>query len=152
MRTDDAADRIVDAALDRFGALDVLVNNAVGQFAAAAETISDKGWRAVAQLNVDAELLAHADRGDAAMIRRGGGLVGFIGLQPRARHAGFAYAIAARSASGSAAPSLGSSWSQHGIRKRSRCARVDPRRGLDNYEPDDVAEWEVGLYRFPLRQ
>ena len=54
VREDDAADRIVDAALERFGALDVLVDNAGGQFAASAETISDKGWRAVARLNVDA--------------------------------------------------------------------------------------------------
>ena len=53
VRTDDAADRIVDAALDRFGALDVLVNTPAAS-SPPPRTISDKGWRAVAQLNVDA--------------------------------------------------------------------------------------------------
>src|SRR3712207_8277755 len=37
------------STLARFGALDVLVN-AGGQFAAAAEAISDAGWRAVERL------------------------------------------------------------------------------------------------------
>ena len=39
---------------ERFGGVDVLVNNAGGQFAAAAEDISLKGLRAVHRLNVDA--------------------------------------------------------------------------------------------------
>ena len=47
-------ERIVDAAIDRFGHVDVLVNNAGGQFTAPAEEISDKGWRAVHRLSVDA--------------------------------------------------------------------------------------------------
>ena len=45
---------VVDAALERFGALDVLVNNAGGQFSAPAEEIADKGWRAVERVTVDA--------------------------------------------------------------------------------------------------
>jgi citronellol/citronellal dehydrogenase len=40
--------------LERFERIDVLVNNAGGQFAATPENISLKGWRAVHRLNVDA--------------------------------------------------------------------------------------------------
>ena len=40
-------ERVVEAAIARFGHVDVLVNNAGGQFTAPAEEISDKGWRAV---------------------------------------------------------------------------------------------------------
>jgi citronellol/citronellal dehydrogenase len=35
-------DRFVGAALERFGAIDVLVNNACGQFSAPAEEISER--------------------------------------------------------------------------------------------------------------
>ena len=48
---EDAA-RIVDFARERHGRLDVLVNNAGGQYFVPAEDIAAKGWRAVQQLNV----------------------------------------------------------------------------------------------------
>ena len=47
------ATRIVDAARQRHGRLDVLVNNAGGQYFVPAEEIAAKGWRAVRRLNVD---------------------------------------------------------------------------------------------------
>src|SRR6478672_11348275 len=46
------AERIVRFALERCGRLDVLVNNAGGQYFVPAEAIEPKGWRAVLRLNV----------------------------------------------------------------------------------------------------
>jgi citronellol/citronellal dehydrogenase len=46
------ATRIVDTARQRHGRLDVLVNNAGGQYFVPAEEIAAKGWRAVRRLNV----------------------------------------------------------------------------------------------------
>jgi NAD(P)-dependent dehydrogenase (short-subunit alcohol dehydrogenase family) len=43
---------VVDAAWDRFGRLDVVVNNAGGQFSAPALDISPKGWHAVVETNL----------------------------------------------------------------------------------------------------
>src|SRR4051794_18774230 len=47
IREPDQAAAIVDAALERHGRLDVLVNNAGGQYFVPAEAITAKGWRAV---------------------------------------------------------------------------------------------------------
>ena len=44
VREDDDAARLVEAVLERHGRLDVLVNNAGGQYFAPAETIEAKGW------------------------------------------------------------------------------------------------------------
>src|SRR5215470_14902401 len=52
IREEEAVDRFVDGLLERHGRLDVLVNNAGGQFLAPAETISAKGFRTVIELNV----------------------------------------------------------------------------------------------------
>src|SRR3954447_20443773 len=55
------ADAIVAGALDRHGRLDVLVNNAGGQYFVPAEAIAAKGWRAVMRLNVEGTLtMTHA--------------------------------------------------------------------------------------------
>ena len=54
IRDDAAVRHLVDSALERFGRIDTLVNNAGGQFTAPAEQITGKGWRAVHRLAVDA--------------------------------------------------------------------------------------------------
>jgi citronellol/citronellal dehydrogenase len=50
------AERLVETVLERYGRLDVLVNNAGGQFFSPAELIAAKGWRAVWRLNVEGAL------------------------------------------------------------------------------------------------
>jgi citronellol/citronellal dehydrogenase len=54
IREPDEAESLVGQVLERFGRIDVLVNNAGGQFIAPAEEITANGWRAVHRLAVDA--------------------------------------------------------------------------------------------------
>jgi NAD(P)-dependent dehydrogenase (short-subunit alcohol dehydrogenase family) len=48
-----SVDALRDATLGRFGAVDYLINNAGGQFLANPLAISDNGWRAVVDLNLN---------------------------------------------------------------------------------------------------
>jgi NAD(P)-dependent dehydrogenase (short-subunit alcohol dehydrogenase family) len=48
-----AVDALAEQALGEFGAVDFLVNNAGGQFPALPSQISDNGWRAVVDLNLN---------------------------------------------------------------------------------------------------
>jgi NAD(P)-dependent dehydrogenase (short-subunit alcohol dehydrogenase family) len=48
-----SVDRLRDEALGRFGAVDFVINNAGGQFLAQPFKISDNGWRAVIDLNLN---------------------------------------------------------------------------------------------------
>jgi citronellol/citronellal dehydrogenase len=50
------ARRLIETVLERRGRLDVLVNNAGGQYFTPAEGIAPKGWRAVWRLNVEGML------------------------------------------------------------------------------------------------
>src|SRR5215213_1547344 len=54
VREDADAERILRFAREHCGRLDVLVNNAGGQYFTPAEAIESKGWRAVTRLNVGA--------------------------------------------------------------------------------------------------
>ena len=63
------AELIVRAALERHGRLDLLLNNAGGQYFVPAEDIATKGWRAVHRLNVDGTLAMCAAAYELAMGR-----------------------------------------------------------------------------------
>jgi citronellol/citronellal dehydrogenase len=52
VRRPDDGERLVRSVVERHGRLDLLVNNAGGQYFAPAEQIAAKGWRAVWRLNV----------------------------------------------------------------------------------------------------
>ena len=120
---------LVDAALERFGRIDVLVNNAGGQFIAPAEEISLKGWRAVHRLAVDAAWDVTRAVATRSMIPNRSGVVVFVGFSPRRGIPGFAHAAAARAAveNLAAGPRRGVEplRDPHGLRR----ARDDPHGG-----------------------
>jgi citronellol/citronellal dehydrogenase len=140
---------LVEQTLDHFGRVDVLVNNAGGQFLAPAEEISLKGWRAVHRLAVDAVWDLTRTVAERSMIPNGGGVVVFIGFSPRRGMAEMAHAAAARAAIENLAGSLALEWSEHGIRTVCVALGNIATEGLDGYGPERVAEWarEVPLGR-----
>jgi citronellol/citronellal dehydrogenase len=133
---------LVDGALERFGRIDVLVNNAGGQFLAPAEKISLKGWRAVHRLAVDAVWDLTRAVAERSMIPNKDGVVVFIGFSPRRGMAEMAHAAAARAAIENLAGSLALEWSAHGIRAVCVALGNIATEGLDGYGPERVAEWE----------
>ena len=133
---------LVDRALERFGRIDVLVNNAGGQFLAPAEEISLKGWRAVHRLAVDAVWDLTRAVAERSMIPNKDGVVVFIGFSPRRGMAEMAHAAAARAAIENLAGSLALEWSEHGIRTVCVALGNIATEGLDGYGPERVAEWE----------
>jgi citronellol/citronellal dehydrogenase len=107
---------LVDAVLERFGRIDVLVNNAGGQFAAPAEQITSKGWRAVHRLNVDAVWDLTRTVAERTMIPNRDGLVVFIGFSPRRGVPFMIHSSSARAALENLAGGLAIEWSRYGIR------------------------------------
>lgn len=53
IREPSEVDSLKDAAYERFGRMDFLINNAGGQFPALPSQISDNGWRSVVDLNLN---------------------------------------------------------------------------------------------------
>jgi citronellol/citronellal dehydrogenase len=149
VREPEQVERLVDQALERFGRIDVLVNNAGGQFLAPAEEISLKGWRAVHRLAVDAVWDLTRTVATRSMIPNREGVVVFIGFSPRRGMADFAHAAAARAAVENLAGSLALEWGKHGIRTVHVALGNIATEALDGYGADRVAEWakEVPLGR-----
>ena len=131
---------MLDAVLDRFGGIDVLFNNAAGQFKAPAEEITPNGWRAVHRLTLDAAWNLTHQVATRSMIPREGGLIVFNGFSPRRGIPGFAHATAARAALENLAAGLAVEWSRFGI--RSVCVSIGSieTEGLASYGPDSLEE------------
>jgi citronellol/citronellal dehydrogenase len=105
---------LVDACMERFGRIDCLVNNAGGQFTAAAEDITPGGWRAVRRLNLDAPWFLTQAVAKRWMIGHGGRVVSVV-LCPERGIAGMAHSSAARAGMGALTRTLAMEWGRHGI-------------------------------------
>jgi citronellol/citronellal dehydrogenase len=106
---------LVDECMERFGRIDCLVNNAGGQFTAAAEDITPGGWRAVRRLNLDAPWFLTQAVAKRWMIPNGGGRVISVVLCPERGIAGMAHSSAARAGMGALTRTLAMEWGRHGI-------------------------------------
>jgi citronellol/citronellal dehydrogenase len=142
LREPEQVERVVGATLERFGTVDVLVNNAGGQFSAPADQISDGGWRAVGRVTVDAVWSMTRAVATRAMIPGGGGLIVFIGFSPLRGIPGFAHAAAGRAAVANLASGLALEWSRHRIRTVCVAPGTIRTEGLDGYGDEAVAGWE----------
>jgi citronellol/citronellal dehydrogenase len=110
----DAA-RLVDTALDRFGRVDVLVNNAGGQYFAPAEAIEAKGWRAVMALNVGGILEMSQAAYDGAFREPGRGTIVNVTLSPHHGLTGMVHSSAARAAAEGVTRELAARWASDGV-------------------------------------
>jgi citronellol/citronellal dehydrogenase len=138
-------ERLVDAVLERFGAVDMLVNNAGGQFVAAAEDISPKGFRAVHRVAVDAAWNVTRTVALRSMIPRRQGVVVFVGFSPRRGIPGMVHAASARSAVETLAAGLALEWSRYGIRTLCVAPGTILTEGLEGYGAEQVAAWERSI-------
>ena len=116
IREEEPVGRFFDGLLERHGRLDVLVNNAGGQFLSPAEAITPKGFKTVIDLNVlGTWLMTHA-AATKAFIPQGEGKVLSVTLSPHNGMPGMVHSGAARAAVENMMRTLAVEWARFGIK------------------------------------
>ena len=116
IREEAAVESLFDGVLERHGRLDVLVNNAGGQFLSPAEAISPKGFRTVIELNVVGTWLMTHAAATRAFIPQEGGKVLSVTLSPHNGMPGMVHSGAGRAAVENMMRTLSVEWARFGIK------------------------------------
>jgi citronellol/citronellal dehydrogenase len=141
IREEQQVDAMVDTTLERHGQIDLLVNNAGGQFLAPAESITPKGFRTVIRLNVEGTWLVTHAVATKAMIPSGrGGKVFSVTLSPHNGMPGMAHSGAARAAVENLMRTLSVEWARFGIRLLALAAGQFETRTLLTKYPQAIVE------------
>ena len=117
IREEDQVAALVEGVCGRHDGIDLLVNNAGGQYLAPAEDITPKGFRTVIRLNVEGTWLMSHTVATRAMIPGGrGGKIVNVTLSPHHGLPGMAHSSAARAAVENLTRVLSIEWARFGIR------------------------------------
>jgi citronellol/citronellal dehydrogenase len=147
IREEDQVERLVGEVLDRHGRVDVLVNNAGGQYMTPAEDISTKGWDTVVRLNLRGTWLMTHAVATRAMIPQGGGKVVNVTLSPHHGLPGMAHSSAARAAVENLTRVLSIEWARFNVRVNAIAAGHFATEALTKY-PKPVSEEHAWLVAY----
>jgi len=140
IRDDEAVERLFDGVLERHGRLDLLLNNAGGQFLSPAEAITPKGFRTVIELNVTGTwLMTHAAATKAFIPQRRGKVLS-VTLSPHNGMPGMVHSGAARAAVENMTRTLSIEWSRFGITLVALSAGQFATETLRTKYPSEVVE------------
>ncbi len=115
-RDEDSVETAMERIKDHYGQLDVLVNNAGGQYIAAARDITNKGFEAVIRNNLIGSWQMTRAVADHFMYDNGGSVVFVTAISVRTALTGFTHTVAARAGVTGMMKTLAAEWGEYGIR------------------------------------
>lgn len=117
VRIPEQVDAMVERAVSAFGGVDILINNAAGNFIARAEDLSPNGWNAVINIVLNGSFYCSRAVGRHLIARKSGGsIVSILANYVWTGSAGTIHSAAAKAGVMSMTQTLAAEWACHGIR------------------------------------
>jgi citronellol/citronellal dehydrogenase len=149
IREPEGARALVRAALEKHGRLDVLLNNAGGQYFVPAEGITAKGWDAVQRLNIGGTLAMSEAIRELAMVETGHGTILNVTVSPHHGFPAMAHSGAARAAVEAMTREHAEHWAADGI---SVIAIALGRLATESLRKYPVELWRKAAETVPLQR
>ena len=116
VRSESAVDALLHQVRDEYGRLDLLVNNAAGNFVAPAESITPNGWRAVVGIVLDGTFFCCRAAFPLLKERPSSAIVNIVAAYAWMAGPGTAHSAAAKAGVLALTRSLAVEWARYGIR------------------------------------
>lgn len=130
---------MADFIQQKAGKLDILINNAGGQFPSPAEDISPNGWLAVVNTNLNGTWFTTQTMAKRFFFPQNAGVVVSIVVNNFRGMPGMSHTGAARAGISNFTQSLAVEWAPKGIRLNCIAPGIIQSSGLDNYPPELTA-------------
>ncbi|MCC6625372.1 MAG: SDR family oxidoreductase [Deltaproteobacteria bacterium] len=148
IREDEEVERVVTEIVKDHGGIDLLVNNAGGQFASPAALIRPKGWRAVVDTNLNGTWFVTQAAFKHSMARRGGSVVSIVAEMWNG-FPGMAHTGAARAAVVNLTQTLAVEWAAANVRVNAVAPGYVLSSGFKNYPPEIASLAKVAITKNP---
>jgi len=149
IRESDQVERFVQAVIAQLGRIDVLVNNAGGQFPSPAQHISPNGFLAVVRNNLVGTFIMSREIATRWMIPHGGGRIVNVIANIYRGFPGMAHTGAARAGVENLTMTLAVEWAQFGILVNAVAPGIILSSGTAQYPPQLL---ERGIAETPLKR
>ncbi len=128
-------DQVVNFIKSEWGTLDILINNAGGQFASPAKLMKPKGWNAVINNNLNGTFYMCQSFGNAFFIPQESGVILNIIVNFFRGFPAMSHTSAARAGVDNLTKSLSQEWARYNIRVNAVAPGIIESSGLDEYPP-----------------
>ena len=133
---------VIASIMERFGAIDILVNNGGGQFMSPAEQIREKGWDAVISTNLTGTWEMSTAVAKAHMLNNGGSIINITMLTDRG-FPGMTHSCAARAGVEGMTKTLAIEWASRSITVNAIQPGIIASSGMKSYP-----NWERLVKKF----
>jgi len=116
IRDAEKVQQMVDRAIERFGQIDVLVNNAAGNFPVRAENLSVNGWNAVVNIVLNGTFYCTRAAGLQMIKRRKGSIISIVHPQAVTAGPGNVHSVSAKAGVIAMSRTLAVEWARYNIR------------------------------------
>jgi NAD(P)-dependent dehydrogenase (short-subunit alcohol dehydrogenase family) len=141
-----------ESVVTRHGRVDILVNNAAGNFVCPAERLSANAWRAVLSIVLDGTFYCSQSFGKAMIARRGGQILNIVATYAWTGMPGVVHSASAKAGVLAMTKSLAAEWARFGLRVNAIAPGPFQSQGAQqNLWPDPETERAIAE-RIPLKR